>query len=413
MPLIIRAIGVGDASHKNLHQIKRNMFQRIRWTTVLAVLTVAGAAGCSMPKASDLKPSMLFSLDSAWPWGDDEELEIQTPVRMVGLWTDTVLHNQGEKSQRGFGGRLIFYAQDGNDPVAVDGELVVYAFDETGREQTDNKPTRRYVFPADQVALHQSPSPLGPSYSFWLPWDEAGGPQTEVSLICRFQPKEGALVTSEQTRHRLPGVVTLDSALASRAHPKLPEGVPSRPARPDLPSHSIGLAATGGAQQASYESLATAGAPNAMQASMSDVAEPERRMTATSIDLPPNYKLPTGSVPPRIVVQRPADQPAPVVPIVIQLPPSGIPAQDGVQGAPAGQMQTEGSLSAISNQLQQSPTLPAAYSPMNAGHMLNQRLQRTQTGQFAQSPPFHPQKPQPQQPAVPMQAAGTAAVSYR
>ena len=116
-----------------------------------------------------------------------------------------MLHQGGKKPQRGFGGRLIFYGEDNEKPVLVDGQLVVYAFDESNREATDNKPTRRYVFPADQVARRMSKSELGPSYSFWLPWDEVGGPQTEISLIPRFEPKEGPIVIGEQTKHLLAG----------------------------------------------------------------------------------------------------------------------------------------------------------------------------------------------------------------
>ena len=52
-----------------------------------------------------------------------------------------------------------------------------------------------------------SKNKLGASYSFFLPWDEAGGPKTEVSLICRFEPKDGPVVTSEQTRQLLPGSI--------------------------------------------------------------------------------------------------------------------------------------------------------------------------------------------------------------
>jgi hypothetical protein len=56
-----------------------------------------------------------------------------------------VLTKQGEAPQRGFGGRLAFYDHDSEKSLLVDGELVVYAFDETNRDPTDNKPTRRYV----------------------------------------------------------------------------------------------------------------------------------------------------------------------------------------------------------------------------------------------------------------------------
>jgi hypothetical protein len=48
---------------------------------------------------------------------------------------------------------------------------------------------------------------LGHSYSFWLPWDDAGGPQRRISLICRFDDVSGKGVMSEVARVMLPGTV--------------------------------------------------------------------------------------------------------------------------------------------------------------------------------------------------------------
>jgi hypothetical protein len=164
----------------------------------VSAAAVVICAGCSMPSASDFKPSRLFSL------GDDDDPKEGTPVRMVGTWVDTVHTKPGQPAERGFGGRLMFYGKKEQKPILVDGQLVVYAFDEMGRAVTDNKPTRRYVFPPDQLPLHMSMSELGASYSFFLPWDEVGGPQTEVSLICRFEPKGGA----QQLRERKPPYIS-------------------------------------------------------------------------------------------------------------------------------------------------------------------------------------------------------------
>ena len=67
------------------------------------------------------------------------------------------------------------------------------------------KPDRKYVFTKDQLPSHYSKSKLGHSYSVWLPWDETGGPQKEVSLIARFTPEKGGVVVGEQTKQILPG----------------------------------------------------------------------------------------------------------------------------------------------------------------------------------------------------------------
>lgn len=253
-----------------------------------ANLLLVAAMLCNVGCMKSWHAPKMLSLDNTWPFRDKDAPQEGTPVRMVGTWTDTVMSQPGKKPQRGFGGRLMFYEHEGKKPILVDGQLVVYAFDEAGRDPTDNKPTRRYVFPADQVAMRMSKSDLGASYSFFLPWDEAGGPKTEVSLICRFEPKSGGVVTGEQTRHMLPGPVGVATTGGVKQPPKLPEGVPSKPMKQTLESLRSARAAGNTATQASYE-VPAAGNP---QAAVPSLDGPDRRMTAATIQLPNNYQLP-------------------------------------------------------------------------------------------------------------------------
>ena len=67
------------------------------------------------------------------------------------------------------------------------------------------KPDKKFVFTPEQFAQHYEKSSLGHSYAVWVPWDAAGGPQKEVSLIARFTPKNGQLVVGDPSRHVLPG----------------------------------------------------------------------------------------------------------------------------------------------------------------------------------------------------------------
>src|SRR5215813_8982425 len=138
--------------------------------TVCFAVVLALASSAATTQAWNM-PKML-RLDNTWPFRDKDKPQEGIPVRIVGTWTDTVMTQPGQKPQRGFGGRIMFYDKEGKKPILVDGQLVVYAFNEDGRDPTDNKPTRRYVFPADQMPLHMSKSEMGASYSFWLPWDE-------------------------------------------------------------------------------------------------------------------------------------------------------------------------------------------------------------------------------------------------
>ncbi|TWT67015.1 hypothetical protein Pla123a_44440 [Posidoniimonas polymericola] len=202
--------------------------------TVVALLilapTVMATTGCANWRQSGaMKLARKVDIPNGIPWRDDEP-RAGAPRSMVATWTDAVRQQPGEQSERGFGGRIFFYEHDESSPIKVDGQLVVYAFDETGRLPTDNRPTKRYVFPAEQFSKHESSSELGVSYSFWLPWDHSGGAQTEVSLIARFEPTSGGtLVVSEQTRQRLPGVMdgAVETMIAGQETPNAdqPQGV--------------------------------------------------------------------------------------------------------------------------------------------------------------------------------------------
>jgi hypothetical protein len=324
----------------------------------------------------------MWSLESTWPFGDDED-EPKTPVRVVGSWTDAVLHRGGQKAQRGFGGRLMFYDKEGETPVLVEGQLVVYAFDETNREPTDNKPTRRYVFPADQVSRHMSKSEVGPSYSFWLPWDEDGGAQTEISLVARFEPKDGPVVVGEQTRHLLPGKLTASAIAAATGPPRLPEGTPSRPVMPQLPQgeEPTVVPTPSPVQQASYEGAV---AP----------PTPQRRMTTTSISLPDRMGRSIGPV------TAPAAMPtAPPTVAPISAQPAAIATPTATQsGATAFTQPVPG--------MYQRQPLQAGFQPMPQSPFAGKAMYGT--------PPQTPQTNAlgPQLPASPAESRWETTVSY-
>jgi hypothetical protein len=314
--------------------------------TLVFVLLTGNAASAKW----SWKPSKIFSLNSTWPFRDKDEPIEGTPTRMACTWTDTVMTQPGVKPQRGFGGRITFYEKDEKKPILVDGQLVVYAFDETGRDPTDNKPTRRYVFPSEQMPLHMSKNEFGASYSFFLPWDEAGGPRTEVSLICRFQPTAGAVVASEQTRHLLPGSMAPVTADGTRQPPKVPEGVPSKPAIQSLQTMQVQRAEQQRAQQAIYETAAPIQPQAAAFSAPADAsAAPPRQMTSTTINLPGSFQMPSAAA--VMNAQPPAAGPRqPAVPSYQQPLPAQPAAQSKVTpiGAPGHTSQVQ----------------PSGYSPL-------------------------------------------------
>lgn len=387
-------------------------------TTLALAASVLLAVGCRGPWSNDWKYSDLLSPKKMTSWGDDES-EPQTPQRLVCSWTDTVLYQTGKEPQRGFGGRLIFYGDEADKPVLVDGQLVIYAFDESNRDLTDNKPTRRYVFPPDQIARRMSKTTLGPSYSFWLPWDEAGGPEAEVSLIARFEPREGAIVVGEQTKYRLPGEPRAMTGIAKNGASKLPDGIPMQPATPTLASlakQAQGQTSSNRVQLANFEE------PASEPSEPTEQTQPARRMTTTSISLPENFRV-QGSVVPATAPVTSAAQ-AGTLPVgnVLAQPhapppnvgavaaPIGYPAVNMVQGTPqpARQMQQMQNAYPAFIMPQQSPLGNGFVAPLQGASYGSQQPAPASVGQIG-IPPVAPVMGG--QPPL-TTAAGWATVSY-
>ena len=142
------------------------------------------------------------------PKMDLSALKSPGPVTsVVAAWEPAV--SNGENPQRGFGGRVYFYDSEKNQPVKIKGTVVVYVFDEDGRDEWDAKPNEGYVF--DSKTLNSkgvySKSKLGHSYSLWIPIDDAKpeSPARKISLIVRYIPEKGSSEMSSQTTAHLPG----------------------------------------------------------------------------------------------------------------------------------------------------------------------------------------------------------------
>lgn len=130
--------------------------------------------------------------------------EFQTPARLIAIWSDAMYSQPGQAPTRGFGGRLYFYnAKD--KTVPVEGQLVVYAYDDSADGTPAKAPSRKFGFPPEQFTQHYSPTDLGASYSVWIPWDELGGIRKSITLLPVFTSSSGQVVMAEQSINVLPG----------------------------------------------------------------------------------------------------------------------------------------------------------------------------------------------------------------
>jgi hypothetical protein len=138
-----------------------------------------------------------------------KETEYGTPVKVSSMWTPAVLNRIGQPPTRGFGGRLYFY-DAANKPIPVEGQLVVYAYNDSRPGSNHKTPDAKYAFTPEQFTTHYSATDLGASYSIWIPWDQVGNPQTEVSLVPIFTASSGQLVIGQSSRCLLAGSTGLN-----------------------------------------------------------------------------------------------------------------------------------------------------------------------------------------------------------
>lgn len=234
------------------------------------------------------------SLAPKWPsgWFADEKPTIErskfaSPVRMAALWSPAMLSQPGKPAKRGFGGRLYFY--DGsNKPIPVEGQLVVYAYNESKPNADHKTPDARFAFTPEQFTEHFSPSDLGASYSVWIPWDAVGGPQVDVSLLPVFTATSGQLVVGQSSRNLLPGATT------PAVEPKLerftipPTVSPNQPTQPGA-----------NVQQASFQQPAAG-----MPAGPFTSPQPSSRAVETlSIRVPGSLAVRMAQAPPQMPLQ--------------------------------------------------------------------------------------------------------------
>ena len=140
-------------------------------------------------------------------WFSFKKKEYQTPQSVTATWTHDVLTLPGKSSTRGFGGRFYFYNEK-SQAIPVDGDLVVYGFDDTNKSQSNedlSQATKRFRFTAEQFTTHFSEGELGASYSVWIPWDEAHGAPKKIMLIPTFLTKEGRTIRGAAASLNLPG----------------------------------------------------------------------------------------------------------------------------------------------------------------------------------------------------------------
>ena len=132
-----------------------------------------------------------------------------TPITMTAIWTDSVYEKAGESSVKGFGGRIFFYNAK-QKLVKADGELIIYGFDDSAKDPTEQSADKKFIYKQEKFQSHYSENKLGASYSVWVPWEPMGGYRKAITLIPMFRTVDGDLIKCTQTIAVLPGKLRRD-----------------------------------------------------------------------------------------------------------------------------------------------------------------------------------------------------------
>ncbi|MBI1314281.1 hypothetical protein GC176_23545 [bacterium] len=168
--------------------------------TIVTLLLAAGLAGCSTVEIPRHK---------SMPQADAKH----PAVRCLCLWQQGEGQTATGQSARGFGGQVYFFTAEKEMPVAVEGDVHVFLFDDYGTPDEQARPiSEQHFTPFEWKALlHESQ--FGPVYSFFVPYPRTGDYEANCSIRVRLTRPDGSRLFSELTPVKLVGTPRPDQVV--------------------------------------------------------------------------------------------------------------------------------------------------------------------------------------------------------
>ncbi len=164
---------------------------------LIGFTVVLSAAGCASMPLFGSKTARLEHADAKNP-----------AVEILAFWQPSEGAGPKGVPVRGFGGQIYFFNQSTNTPVAVDGAVRVYLFDDHGSVKDQSEPVAVFDFDAAHWKSGVHNSALGASYSVFVPYPRIDYHQAMCSLRIRFRPTAGPTIYSPPATLVLPGPAT-------------------------------------------------------------------------------------------------------------------------------------------------------------------------------------------------------------
>lgn len=201
------------------------------WLTFAATAALA-AAGCQ-----HLNLFQRYSLNKL-PRDSREH-----PIReVIALWEPAEGTDMDGAPCRGFAGQVLFFAHGIDEPVRVDGDVIIYVFDDQGDEEEQSHPLHTFKFEGGAwEAYLRGTKTLGATYQIFIPYTRKGAHQATCSLRVKYEPRGGIPIYSKMASIILAGTKQKDGE--------------RRPADPDRQPAQSSSPTSAPVQRASFEEL--------------------------------------------------------------------------------------------------------------------------------------------------------------
>jgi len=168
------------------------------------------------------------------PWFDrmPEASKRNPVVQIVCMWEPSEGRDPKGVPCRGFAGQILFLGNKGGVPVAVDGAVSVYVFDDIGTEEEQATPIHQFNFDAKAWNRHLQNGSLGPAYNCFIPYTRSGNMEAICTVRIKYMPENAQEILSDPSHITMRGkkrngetTPEYDSPLVSMlSRPQAPRG---------------------------------------------------------------------------------------------------------------------------------------------------------------------------------------------
>ncbi len=138
-------------------------------------------------------------------------------VRCLCVWQSAEGSDPNGRPCRGMAGQVFFFSRSNPVPIAVDGDIKVYVFDDQGSEAEQGRPITEFDVDSATWNMRLMKTQFGPAYQLFVPHTRPGRLETHMAVRLRMTPKVGPPVFSDLSTIELSGPKASQPKLSPQA----------------------------------------------------------------------------------------------------------------------------------------------------------------------------------------------------